>query len=135
MGSFGNDGRGLGGRTQADSKKTVMNVSILKELIGDDESTVRGFLESYLRTARDLGEQFGAACRAGDAAQARAVAHKLKSSSYAIGALALGDLCTEIEIAGSSGDAVAVRSMLSSLEAELQRVARQIDAYLGKGVL
>ena len=57
-----------------------------------------------------------------EAAAAGAHAHKLKSSARSVGALALGELCAQMEQAGKSGDAEALAKLLPRFEQELAGV-------------
>ena len=59
-----------------------------------------------------------------------AAAHKLKSSSRAVGASALGDLCEQMEIAGKGGDAAALTLLLPQFEEELAAVDQYIATFL-----
>jgi two-component system, sensor histidine kinase and response regulator len=65
-------------------------------------------------------------CAAQRAAQAAAIAHKLKSSARSVGALKLGELCADIEIAGHAGDFTAVAAVLPDFENEM----RSVDEWL-----
>ena len=56
-----------------------------------------------------------------------AAAHKLKSSARSVGALALGELCADMEQAGKAGQVEALTALLSRFEAEMAAV----DEYLG----
>ena len=111
---------------------TALNVAILKGLVGDDEETVREFLGDYLASARRLGKELRAASAAGDTRQIGAIAHKLKSSSRSVGALALADLCTELENAGRAGDKAAISQDMPKFEAAMTVVEAEIGALLTK---
>jgi signal transduction histidine kinase/CheY-like chemotaxis protein/HPt (histidine-containing phosphotransfer) domain-containing protein len=106
-----------------------VDVSVLKALVGDDPAVIREFLHDFRVSAVKTAAELKAACESGQAAQAGALAHKLKSSSRSVGALALGDLCDELENFGRIEDAAAiVRSMvrfdvvLAKVEAEIARL-------------
>jgi HPt (histidine-containing phosphotransfer) domain-containing protein len=59
-------------------------------------------------------------------AHAAAIAHKLKSSARSVGALKLGELCADIEIAGHAGDFTAVAALLPDFDTEI----RTVDEWL-----
>ncbi len=109
----------------------ALDVAVLQKTIGDDPAQVPGFLSFFLSTALKQAGEIRAASGTGDAAQAGATAHKLKSSSRAVGALALGELCAELEQCGKAGELQALRARLPALDAELARVQAQIDALCG----
>ena len=52
----------------------------------------------------DQRDRTATACAAGDATRAGVLAHKLKSSARSVGALALGEICAEMEAAGKAGE-------------------------------
>lgn len=108
----------------------AVDVTVLKALVGDDPDTVRGFLSDYLVSARRLAAELRAAFAAGDARQVGAIAHKLKSSSRSVGALALGDQCVELENAGKAGDRAAIAKRMAGFEATLGTVEAQIAGVL-----
>lgn len=56
-----------------------------------------------LASARMQAAEILASCAASDGDRVGFIAHKLKSSSRSVGALALGDLCADLENAGHAG--------------------------------
>jgi two-component system sensor histidine kinase/response regulator len=89
-----------------------VHLSALRRLIGDNEAAARSILRNFSTHSSGVGDQLRAACAAGQAAAASDAAHKLKSAARAIGAFALGDLCEEMERAGSVGDTTALAEQL-----------------------
>ncbi|MDP1652537.1 MAG: Hpt domain-containing protein, partial [Rhodocyclaceae bacterium] len=73
-------------------------------------------------SATTIAAELSAACAAGDAARAGALAHKLKSSARSVGALALGEICAEIEAAGKAGQSAALAEPMLRFAAEMARV-------------
>jgi HPt (histidine-containing phosphotransfer) domain-containing protein len=83
------------------------------------------FLEGAVQAATELAN----ALAAGYVARAVAVAHRLKSSARAVGALHLGELCEAIERdANAAADCESLAAMLARFDAELARVREWIDA-------
>ncbi len=107
-----------------------LDVAVLEQLVGRDEACVREFLQLYRRSAQELRATLHAAIAAGDDAGAGAVAHKLKSSSRSVGALALGERCEQLEGLFKAGDRSAAAARLPGFDALLQRVFEAIDARL-----
>ena len=70
-------------------------------MFGDDEDTLREILQDFVVPARNIVCEIEEAYEAKPAAGVGAAAHKLKSSSRAVGANALADLCAELEAAGN----------------------------------
>ena len=105
-----------------------VDVNVLKALVGDDPEVIREFLRDFRISAAKIGVELKAACGNGQAAQAGAQAHKLKSSARAVGALLLGELCAEMEQAGDAGQAEALTSLLPRFVAELAVVDECLSA-------
>lgn len=62
----------------------AVNVSVLAALVGDDPATIREFLTDFRASANTIAAELATACAAGDAAEAAALAHKLKSSARSV---------------------------------------------------
>jgi signal transduction histidine kinase/HPt (histidine-containing phosphotransfer) domain-containing protein len=105
-----------------------VDVRVLAALIGSDPAVIREFLDSYRTGAMRAGILLARACADGQAGLAAAEGHKLKSSSRAVGALALGQLCTQLEAAGNNGDMPALVALLPVFQKELGAVTSFIDA-------
>ncbi|MFZ2303053.1 MAG: PAS domain S-box protein [Gallionella sp.] len=106
-----------------------VDVNVLKALIGDDEATIREFLHDFRLSATKIAAELRAACAANQAETAGALAHKLKSSSRSVGALALGELCAGMEKAGKGGDAETLATLLPKFEQELAGVEGFLEGY------
>ena len=106
-----------------------VDVNVLKVLIGDNEATLREFLHDFLVSAAKITAELRAACAAGQATVAGAAAHKLKSSARSMGALALGELCEEMEQAGKAGDTKALAALLLRFEQEMAGVEDYLEDY------
>jgi len=115
---------GTGPSTQA------VDVTVLKGLVGDDPQVVHRLLANYRVAAERLAREMRAARGADDTRQIGAIAHKLKSSSRSIGALALGDLCAALENACRSGTGDEVSRGIVQFDAALREVDAQIATLL-----
>jgi HPt (histidine-containing phosphotransfer) domain-containing protein len=104
-------------------------VNVLKALIGDDETLIREFLHDFRISAAKIAAELRTASAAGQAAAAGAAAHKLKSSARSVGALALGELCAEMEKAGKAGNIEALAVLLPRFEQELASVEHYLAGY------
>jgi CheY-like chemotaxis protein/HPt (histidine-containing phosphotransfer) domain-containing protein len=110
----------------------ALDVSVLEELVGRDPAVVQEFLLSYRAAAQQASTELLAAGAAHDARHVGAIAHKLKSSSRSVGAMALGDLCAELENACVSGARDGMARGLVRFEPALAEVDRLIGAYLDR---
>jgi two-component system sensor histidine kinase/response regulator len=79
-----------------------VDISVLEALVGNDLEIISDFLQDFNHNATEVAAELIAACHSGQAEQVSVAAHKLKSSSRAVGALVLGELCEEIEHAAEN---------------------------------
>jgi HPt (histidine-containing phosphotransfer) domain-containing protein len=105
-----------------------VEVRVLEELVGNDPEVISEFLRDFRASSGRIAAEIRSACQAGQAQTAGAAAHKLKSSARSVGALALGELCAEMERTGKAGDMQALNALLPRFEAELGVVDAYIDS-------
>lgn len=117
----------------ADPALPAVDVSVLAALVGNKPAVLERFLADYLRHGHTYQQGLLAALEGGDLREACSLAHKLKSSSRSVGALALGDLCEQIESAGRAGQQAAVLALAPSLASHWRQVAAAIEAMLANG--
>ncbi|OIQ85951.1 autoinducer 2 sensor kinase/phosphatase LuxQ [mine drainage metagenome] len=103
-----------------------VDLDVLRELVGDDPDTVRALVRQYAAELAATAAAMLAARVPADARTLGDLAHRLKSSSRSVGALALGELCASIEHAGRSGDAAALAALLPAFEREVAAVQREL---------
>ncbi len=114
----------------ADSEVPI-DPGVLAGLVGDDPAAQQRILDIFRGSLPATAAELRNACKDGDARRAGAAAHKLKSSARSIGALRLGNLCTELETVSRDGDAAKVAELLSRFEAEVIAVQAHLDAGSG----
>ena len=110
----------------------LVEVSILKQLVGEDPATVHEFLAEYLKSSGKLMQEIQSAFAADDIYHVSAVAHKLKSSSRSVGALVLGDLCAGMENAGKGGDWAFITEQMQELGSTWVAVEHEICFLLSE---
>ena len=106
----------------------MVDVKVLEGLVGDDPDVVLDFLQDFQRSADAIARALRGACAAADMSRISAQAHKLKSSACTVGALALGELCAQIEAAGKAGSEDALLMLVPAFERELDAVNRFLDS-------
>jgi PAS domain S-box-containing protein len=116
------------GATQRDARGPV-NVSLLEELIGNDRATILEVLHDFRISATKIGSALKDACSHDQTTQVAMQAHKLKSSARTVGALVLGELCAEMEAAGTAAKRDALNALLPRFERELAVVNTFIDSF------
>jgi PAS domain S-box-containing protein len=107
----------------------TVDVGVLKALVGDDPAVIRELLHDFRVGAATSAAELRAACANGQVAQAGALLHKLKSSARSVGALALGELCAEMERACEAGDTNALTALLPVFEQEMASVELDLEGY------
>jgi CheY-like chemotaxis protein len=106
----------------------VLDAAALPRQVGEDAATLASLRDDYRASAQRAAAELHARVAQGDAAGAAAVTHRLKSSSRAVGALALGEACERVEQAGRIGDLAAVRMLLPDFDAALGALAELAEA-------
>ncbi|MBK9667161.1 MAG: PAS domain-containing protein [Gammaproteobacteria bacterium] len=105
----------------------AVDTRVLEALVGDDTEVLREFLLDFGDGAASIAREIATASAQTQAQDAGLLAHKLKSSARAVGALVLGDRCELIEQAGKAGDNRAVAELLADFDRELAAVQAYID--------
>ena len=105
-----------------------LDVSVLEALVGDEPKVIKEFLQDFRVSAGEASTQMRAACQARQATAVEAVAHRLKSSALSVGALALGELCANMEEAGQAGRLETLADLWPRFEAEMAAVDEFLDS-------
>ena len=106
----------------------ALDVRVLKALVGNEPQVIREFLRDFRVSAGQALTQMRAACQARQATEVGALAHRLKSSARSVGALALGELCAQLEQAGLAGRLDALADLWPRLETEMALVDEILDS-------
>ncbi|TPQ41668.1 hypothetical protein C2U69_07510 [Cupriavidus pinatubonensis] len=104
----------------------VFDAEALRAFVGDDAAAIRELLDEYERAAQTIA----ASIRRDIAAQrADGVAHgvhRLKSSSRAVGAFALGEVCHRMETAARQGNVAALGALGEEFDDAFARLSMAI---------
>jgi CheY-like chemotaxis protein/HPt (histidine-containing phosphotransfer) domain-containing protein len=111
----------------------VVDVRVLEALVGPDPAVVRGFFAEFQSSAAAICVELQAACVARQALLAGQLAHKLKSAAYAVGAVALGQRCAEMEAAGKAEDMQELTDLWPLFALERQAVHQFLAVFLASG--
>jgi CheY-like chemotaxis protein/HPt (histidine-containing phosphotransfer) domain-containing protein len=106
----------------------AVDVSVLESLVGNDPAVILEFLNDFQISAARIAPDLITACASRKALQASEQAHKLMSSARSVGALALGELCAEMETAGKAGSTETLTALLPMFERELGAVKAFLDS-------
>lgn len=107
----------------------AVDVSVLESVIGSDPAVILEFLNDFRISATKIAVELKTACVDRQPARASQQAHKLKSSARTVGALALGELCAEMEDAGNAGSNETLALLLPMFETELDAVFIFIESF------
>ncbi len=118
------------GDSQNHMANSVVDLSILREQVGNDSSIQYGILKQYIDDSRNSMRALGEARKRQDLASIRFMSHKLKSSSRAIGATDFGDVCEKIELIEHYSDWSELAAVFEQ-QADLFRAIEQfLDQWL-----
>ncbi|MEG3618207.1 transporter substrate-binding domain-containing protein [Magnetovibrio sp. PR-2] len=109
-----------------DTETAIVDPSYLRDTFGDDDDLINGILKDFVEPARVIKGEIDAAFEAKNPSEIGAAAHKLKSSSRAVGAHSLADLCLELETAGKGGD----WGRIEELHPSLAGIVADVTAYI-----
>ena len=123
------------GETPTEGKHfALLDRTALPKQIGDDPAMIARFFKDYLHSAQEMAHEIRAAIVLGNWEAAGNGAHKLKSSSRAVGAMALGEACHQLERAGKDGDAVAVLMFATEFEHALAAALDEMNQEMSRVV-
>ena len=109
---------------------SVIDLSILAGVIGDDPAKLDKFAHKFLDSTRvALAELYE--CLAGeDIARIRELGHRVKSAARIVGALGMGDLCERLEmlpVQERSAELAEARALVDRIGPLLERIATAIS--------
>ncbi len=105
-----------------------VDVNVLAALVGDAPEVISDFLQDFRRSATKIAAEMKATYADGQATQLGELAHKLKSSAHAVGAMALGELCADIEQRGKSNQIEVLTALWPRFEAEMAAVNNYLES-------
>jgi len=108
----------------------VWDSTALLQVVGDNPPMQQRLLAKFLVNAYAQVAEIGVAAQTPDMSRVADVAHTLKSAARTVGALALGELCQQIETAGRAGDAQAGLALVNGLADALAQASEPIRATL-----
>ncbi len=113
------------------AKECPVRVDALTEQVGNDQALIERLLADFCTHLPGLVGEIERALLDGEARQAMNDAHKLKSSSRAVGADRLAEECETIERSTRRGDLAPARESIAALKQEAINVERFLAGRLG----
>lgn len=102
----------------------------LAELQDVMEDEFEVLIRTFVADARTRIDTLRKALTDSDTDHLTRTAHSFKGSCINMGAPCLGELCSEVERKGKSGDLTAVASLIERIESEFTEVARRLEHFL-----
>ncbi|MBT9512125.1 MAG: MASE4 domain-containing protein [Acidovorax sp.] len=109
-----------------------VDIQVLRGLVGDDPQLIREFLQAFRSSAARIAQEVEQAYCAGSAAKTVAAVHKLKSAARSVGAMALGDLCADMEQVGAAGQIDALALAFEHFKREMAATDRHLAELLSE---
>ena len=109
----------------------LLDIAVLAATFGDNPDKLRKYAFMFLDSAREGLAEIDIALASSDLERAGAVAHRLKSSARAVGAMAFGEVCAELEQQHQRGAVAQARALGARLRSLFARLERQVAAELG----
>ena len=109
-----------------------IDLAVLRRFVGDEPEIIREFMHSYRDSALRMAAEMRSAHAAGDFPRISGIAHKLKSPSRAVGAVALGEACAELERAADRGDHQAVAVLFPEFEGMFRLTQSALEMLLNE---
>jgi len=103
-------------------------IETLLEVIGGERELLVELIDSFLESAPPLLARLKEGVARGNAAEVRAAAHTIKSSSNDFGATRLAELCQTLEAMGKAGTLEGSAELLAQVEAEYGPVKAALEA-------
>jgi len=107
----------------------------LERLVGDDPATLADFRQRFMLSALSTMDEMRRALRSGDFAVLSSLAHRLKSSARAVGAMSLGKCCERIEHAPPACGATEMHCHMAVMEDALAHLMTRLSEHVGVGHL
>ncbi|MFC2029393.1 response regulator [Chloroflexota bacterium] len=99
----------------------------LRNMVGEDAEFLTELIDTFLEDAPQLLDEMHQATTRGDAVVLRRAAHSLKSNSAEFGAMALHDLCRELEEIGKAGTVSGAAESVTQADVEFKRVRSALE--------
>jgi HPt (histidine-containing phosphotransfer) domain-containing protein len=117
-------------KAAGDDALAVWNQGTLNDLVGDNPVMHKRLLEKFLANATEQVASIDTSTNAGRLGETADVAHTLKSAARSVGALALGELCQQLENAGNVDDAATCSALAQRLAGAFAAAALAINRHL-----
>ena len=108
----------------------VWQADMLRSMVGDNQHLQQQLLNRFLATAQQQIAGMAQAAAQNDWPALGKMAHTLKSAARTVGAMLLGEVCQQLEVAGREQAQDACTDLMRQIPAKFAEVAAQIQAHL-----
>jgi PAS domain S-box-containing protein len=108
----------------------IWDANALTDRVGGNAAMQQRLLAKFLISARRQAASLKIAAQNSDIAQLAAEAHTLKSAARTVGAMALGELCQQIETSARAGDKATCELLASRVPGTLAKAEEKIEKIL-----
>jgi HPt (histidine-containing phosphotransfer) domain-containing protein len=105
----------------------------LSAMAGGDQAFLVELIDTFLTDAPQLLADMRAVVEKSDSAGLRIAAHSLKSNFADFGALALSELCKQLEALAKAGTLTVTEALVSQIEGRYPSVKRNLEALRNAG--
>ena len=116
-------------RSDEASNTRIVDMGVLKDMLGDDDEVVAQFLRNFLKVTSKQFAELQSAASENDAPRMTGLAHTLKSSSRWVGAESLGALFAELEQCVDSR-AAETRQRLETIQQQYEQLTKELQLVL-----
>jgi HPt (histidine-containing phosphotransfer) domain-containing protein len=114
--------------TEREKVLDLAAIENLREMVGGDETFLAELIDTFIGEAPQMLADMRQSVEEGDAELLQRAAHSFKSNSAEFGAMALSDLCRELEKMGKNGKLEGVTEKINRIETEYEPVKAALKA-------
>ncbi|PWI32993.1 hypothetical protein DI392_11805 [Vibrio albus] len=111
----------------SEQSSSVIDHQLMSRYLGDDKKIQHYFLHKFTEDNQQVMASVAAHIEQKNWRQVAEMMHKLKSSSKAIGAMALSELCIQLEQAAKNQDAAQAGKLCTGVANEFERVSEYVE--------
>jgi HPt (histidine-containing phosphotransfer) domain-containing protein len=106
--------------------------ALLLEVAEGDDDLIREVTADFERDTENRLEKSRQALASGEMAKLRAEAHAIKGGARQVGAVAVADICQQIELSALQASPYELADRLTQLEVEFRRICAAMRAHLSR---
>ncbi|SOD20755.1 response regulator [Nitrosomonas ureae] len=118
--------------SKIESTGTPLDIHVLEQLVGNDPEMIKEMLLDFYTSAEKIAAELHMAYQASQLTTVGSLAHKLKSSARSVGALALGEVCAQMEQAGKDNDAKALAEFFTTFDMLMISIQTYLNTLYAK---